>query len=179
MQNRRLLLNNDEFNIILDRLAFQLIENHNDFEDTVIIGLQKGGAYLVDVLGGILDKLCPNAINRGYLDITFFRDDLNRKIENIVPSHTEIDFSIDNKNVILVDDVLYTGRSVRAALSTLHSMGRSKKIELLVLINRRFSRKLPISPNYVGKSVDVIESEKVEVCFNGKDNKNGVFLVDY
>ena len=177
MPNKSLLLNNDEFNIILNRLAFELIENHDTFDDTIIIGLQKGGAYLVDIIVDILNNISEREVKKGYLDITFFRDDLDRKPKNIIPNPTELNFSIDNKNLILVDDVLYTGKSIRAALSTLQSIGIANKIELLILINRRFSRKLPISPNYVGKSVDVIHSEKVEVNF--KDKQNNVFLVDY
>ena len=102
-------------------------------------------------------------ISLGSLDITFFRDDFRRREAPISPNQTDIDFLVEGKKVVFIDDVIYTGRSIRAGMDAINSFGRPKQIELLVLIDRRFSRELPIEPNYVGMTVDAIDTEKVVV----------------
>ena len=112
----------------------------------------------------------------GFLDITFFRDDFRRG-EPLEANITQIDFLVEDKKVVFIDDVLFTGRSIRAALTAVQSFGRPAEIELLVLIDRRFSRHLPIQPDYRGRQVDVIANEKVKVCWKEKDGEDAVYLM--
>ena len=150
--SKKTLLNSKDIEIILHRLACQLIENHNDFSDSVLIGLQPRGSYLANRLVDLLkNEYQIKNLEFGLLDITFYRDDFRRRDEPLSAKSTEIDFLIEDKKVVIIDDVLYSGRSVRAALTALESYGRPKNIELLVLIDRRFSRHLPIQPNYRGR----------------------------
>lgn len=173
----RLILNQKNFDITINRLCFELIENHDDFNDSVIIGLQPRGVNLSNRITKQLRQFLPGkTILSGNLDITFFRDDFRRRENVIVPSATQIDFIIENKKVILVDDVLYTGRTIRAALDALLAFGRPSKVELVVLIDRKFSRHLPIEPDYVGKAIDTIMSDKVKVTWNETDGKDEVWL---
>jgi len=145
-------------------LCWQLIENHFDFSDTVLIGMQPRGYQLAQKIHSKLIELSSvSNIYLGSLDITFFRDDFRRREAPISPNQTDIDFLVEGKKVVFIDDVLYTGRSIRAGMDAINSFGRPKQIELLVLIDRRFSRELPIEPNYVGMTVDAIDTEKVVV----------------
>ncbi len=171
------LLNNKSFELTIKRLCYQLIENHNDFKDSVIIGLQPRGVFLANRIKLELESILNNVIiNSGKLDVTFFRDDFRRRDEVIIPNSTQIDFIIEGKNVILIDDVLYTGRTIRAGLDAMLAFGRPSKVELLVLIDRRFSRDLPVQPNYVGKTVDSIISEKVKVEWKEIEGEDKVVL---
>lgn len=173
------ILNEQQLNITLDRLCHQLIENHLSFENTVLIGLQPRGIYLSDRIHKRLKKILLNTdIDYGKLDITFYRDDYHKKGDMPVPNKTDISFSIENKKVVLIDDVLYTGRTIRSALDAILDFGRPEKIELLVLIDRRFSRQLPIQPDYTGRSIDSIISQKVKVCWEEKDHEEKVVLID-
>lgn len=175
--SKKTLLNSKDIEIILHRLACQLIENHNDFSDTVLIGLQPRGCYLSERLAQLLAKdYAIKDLKSGVLDITFFRDDFRRRDAPLAATSTEIDFLIEDKKVIIIDDVLYSGRSVRAALTALQSYGRPKNIELLVLIDRRFSRHLPIQPNYRGRQVDAINKEKVLVTWKETHKKDAVYI---
>jgi pyrimidine operon attenuation protein / uracil phosphoribosyltransferase len=156
------ILNKYELQIIIERLSFQLIENYEDLSSLVLIGIQPRGIYLSDKIFGQLKKIEPNnAIKYGKMDITFYRDDIRKELHH--PNQTNIEFSVEDKNVILIDDVLYTGRTIRAALDALLDFGRPRKVELCVLINRRYSRQLPIQPDYCGKSIDSVVSQKVKV----------------
>lgn len=177
--SQKVLLNAKEVNIILHRLACQLIENHNDFSNTVLIGLQPRGIFLADRLAKILktDYKVKN-IQLGYLDITFYRDDFRRSGKPLEASSTKINFIVENKNIVFIDDVLYTGRSIRAALTAIQSFGRPNEIELLTLIDRRFSRHLPIQPDYRGRQVDVINDEKVKVYWAENDQEDAVYLIE-
>ena len=162
----KIVINKSKFNIIVERLSHQLIENHGDFKETVLIGIQPRGIHLCNRIYQKLSSLLSNQnIKIGNLDITFYRDDFRRRQDPLEPQTIDIDFSIEGKHVILIDDVLYTGRSVRAAMDALMAFGRPKSVELTVFIDRRFSRHLPIQPNYVGQKVDTIASEKVIVEF--------------
>lgn len=171
-----IILNKEQFELIINRLSFQLIENHNDFSNSAIIGLQPRGIYLANRLQQTLENITKHKPLTGALDITFYRDDFRRKSHPLIPSVTNLDFSIENKRIIIVDDVLYTGRTVRAGMEAVLSYGRPSEIELMVFIDRRFSRNLPIEPNYIGKSVDSIETERVEVRWKETDNKDQVIL---
>lgn len=171
------LLSGKSIDIILNRLACELIENHGDFSNTVLIGLQPRGVLVLD---RILEKLNQNGIENiksGRLDITFYRDDFRRRDSPLQPNQTKIDIILENKKVVFIDDVLYTGRSVRSALDAIHSFGRPSDIELLVLIDRRFSRELPIQPDYTGKQVDSLASQKVAVEWKEDNNKDVVYLI--
>ena len=160
----KIVLNDKELDLSVNRLCWQLIENHSDFSDTVLIGMQPRGFRLAQKIHSKLKELSSvSDISLGSLDITFFRDDFRRREEPIAPNQTDISFLVEGKKVIFIDDVLYTGRSIRAGMDAINSFGRPKQIELLVLIDRRFSRELPIEPNYVGKTVDAIDTEKVVV----------------
>ena len=177
--SQKVLLSEKEIHIILHRLACQLLENHLDFSNTVLIGLQPRGTFLASRLTQILQEdYKVKDIALGFLDITFFRDDFRRDGKTLTANKTQIDFLIDNKKVVLIDDVLYTGRSIRAALTALQSFGRPEEIELLTLIDRRFSRHLPIQPNYRGRQVDVIDHEKVKVCWKAQDGEDAVYLIN-
>jgi pyrimidine operon attenuation protein / uracil phosphoribosyltransferase len=158
----QLLLSNVQLRLIINRLAQQLIENDDNIVDTVFIGLQPRGVYISDRIIEQIKLLCPSEkIKYGLLDITFYRDDVRTEIH--VPNKTEIPFSVDGKKVVLIDDVLYTGRTIRAALDALQDFGRPQKVELCVLINRRFDRELPIQPDYCGKVIDGNNNQKVKV----------------
>jgi pyrimidine operon attenuation protein/uracil phosphoribosyltransferase len=173
---QRLLLNDGQFDITINRLCYQLIENHNNFEHSVIIGLQPRGIFLSQRIKKCLTKILERPIICGNLDVTFYRDDFRRSEKIHIPSATEIDFIIENKKVILVDDVLFTGRTIRSGLDAILAFGRPQKVELLVLIDRRYSRQLPIEPDYIGKRVDTIASEKVKVEWVETDGKDQVWL---
>jgi pyrimidine operon attenuation protein/uracil phosphoribosyltransferase len=177
--SQKVLLNSKEVNIILHRLACQLIENHNNFENTVLIGIQPRGKYLANRLAQMLneDYKIKN-LKLGHLDITFFRDDFRRGNKPLEANTTEIDFIVEDKNIVFIDDVLFTGRSIRAALTAIQSFGRPKEIELLTLIDRRFSRHLPIQPNYRGRQVDVINNEKVIVKWKENGGEDVVYLIN-
>ena len=176
--SQKILLNSKEVNIILHRLACQLIEKHLDFTNTILIGIQPRGKYLAQRIKSIIEKeyQIPE-IQLGFLDITFFRDDFRRGEKTLEANKTEIDFIVEDKKVVFIDDVLYTGRSIRAALTAIQSFGRPSEIELLVLIDRRFSRHLPIQPDYRGRQVDAINNEKVKVNWSENDSEDAVFLV--
>ena len=177
--SQKVLLNATEVNIILHRLACQLIENHDDFSNTVLIGIQPRGKYLANRLAEMLtsDYKIKN-LQLGLLDITFYRDDFRRGEKILEANTTKIDFIIENKKVVFIDDVLYTGRSIRSALTAIQSFGRPNEIELLTLIDRRFSRHLPIQPNYRGRQVDSINNEKVKVHWKENEGEDSVYLIN-
>ena len=173
----RIILNSQHVQLTINRLCCELIENHNDFQNTVLIGLQPNGIYLANRIHKLLQQMLGNAhVDYGHLDITFFRDDFRRRDTPLKPSKTSIDFLVEDKNVILIDDVLFTGRTIRAGLDAMTAYGRPRSVELLVLIDRRFSRHLPIQPDYTGKTVDSIASERVEVCLEEADKEDKVIL---
>lgn len=176
--SQKTLLSPKEIHIILHRLACQLIENHTDFSNTVLIGLQPRGVLLAKRINELLKSDYKiKHIDYGELDITFYRDDFRRREEPLQASETNMNILIENKNVVLIDDVLFSGRSVRAALTAIQSYGRPKSIELLVLVDRRFSRNLPIQPDYVGVQVDAINAEKVIVSWKDINKSDTVSLV--
>ena len=179
IMERKQLLTSKELDVILHRLTCQLIENHTDFSDTVLIGLQPRGVFLAQRLVAMLGKEYQVAgIQYGALDITFFRDDFRRGEKPLAANTTDIPFLVEDKKVVFIDDVLYTGRSIRAALTALQSFGRPSKVELLVLIDRRFSRDLPIQPDYIGKAVDAINKERVVVNWASQDGEDAVYLIE-
>lgn len=168
------IMDKDQLTLTLQRLSHQLIENHYPFTDTCFIGIQPRGIPVSDFIVGYIRQLYPELnLPYGKLDITFYRDDIRNQLH--VPSVTDLPFSIENKKVILIDDVLYTGRTIRAAMDALLDNGRPSKVELCILVDRRFSRQLPIHPDYCGKAIDSIITQKVKVML-GEDAK--VILYD-
>ena len=177
--SQKVLLNQKEVNIILHRLTCQLIENHDDFSETVLIGIQPRGKFLAErITNMLLTNYNKKDIKLGHLDITFFRDDFRRSDKPLEANTTDMNFMVEGKNVVFIDDVLYTGRSIRAALTAIQSFGRPIGIELLTLIDRRFSRHLPIQPDYSGRQVDAINEEKVKVNWAEFDGEDSVYLIN-
>jgi pyrimidine operon attenuation protein/uracil phosphoribosyltransferase len=173
----KILLDSKKIEIILSRLVYQLIENHKDFQDTVLLGLQPRGIFLIDKILEVFKRDHPNIeIKSGILDYTFFRDDFRRSEKTLSASSTKIDFSIENKNVVLIDDVLFTGRSIKAAMSSIDTYGRPKSIELLVLIDRRFKREIPIEANYCGAKIDTFKGDRVKVLWGEKLKDNVIYI---
>lgn len=176
---QKILLNAKEINIILHRLACQLIEKHLNFNNTVLIGIQPRGVFLAERLIKILkEEYQIKNIQYGRLDITFFRDDFRRGDKPLEANATKMDFLVENKKVVFIDDVLYTGRSINAALTAIQSFGRPSEVELLTLIDRRFSRHLPIQPDYRGRQVDAINEERVKVKWIENDGEDAVYLIN-
>lgn len=172
----KIILESKQFEITITRLCHQLIEVHNDFKNSAIIGLQPRGIFLAHRIQNELQKILKaKKINCGDLDTTFYRDDFRRK--ELIPNKTNIDFPIEDKNVIMVDDVLFTGRTIRAGLDAMLAFGRPKDVELLVLIDRRFSRNVPIQAKYVGMTIDSIESQNVKVEWKETEGKDKVTLL--
>lgn len=174
---KKLILDHNLLEITTSRLCQELIENHQNFDNSVIIGLQPRGVHLAQKIHQKLEGLVAREIPLGYLDVTFYRDDFRRREEPIKANETKISFLIEEKKVILIDDVLFTGRTVRAALDALIAFGRPKIVELLVLVNRRYSRHFPIAPDYIGLEVNTIQSERVLVQWAGEEyDKNSVWI---
>ena len=175
--SKSIIINNKQLDISLDRLSCQLAENHNNFKNTVLVGLQPRGKVLCDKIVSILkNNHSISNIDYGFLDITFFRDDFRRSKDILIPNKTDFKLLIEDKKVVFIDDVLYTGRSIRAALTAIETFGRPKSIELLILVDRRFSRELPIQPDYKGIQVDVYENQKVSVEWNHSKLGNYIYL---
>jgi len=173
---QRLLIDSKQMDLTLNRLCHQLIEEHKDFSDSVVLGIQRKGVPLAKRIHKKLSEILNKKdIHFGDLDITFYRYDFRKK--ELINSSTHVDFSIEDKNVILIDDVLYTGRTVRAALDAMLAFGRPKDMELLVLIDRRLSRNFPIYAKYSGKIIDSTASERVQVQWKETGGKDEVILV--
>lgn len=176
--SQKVLLNQKEVNIILHRLACQLVEKHSKFSNTVLVGLQPRGKFLANRLKDLLkSEYNISELESGFLDITFYRDDFRRTSKFLEASTTEMNCIVEDKKVVFIDDVLYTGRSIRAALTAIQSYGRPRSIELLILIDRRFSRHLPIQPDYRGRQVDAIDNEKVIVNWKELHGEDAVYLL--
>ena len=176
-QNDRIILDSTQFDLTIKRLAHQLIENHNNFSNTIIIGLQPRGIFLAERIKAELKKIdIKNDVQLGSLDVTFYRDDYRRQESPLVPSKTEMNFDVEEKNVVLVDDVLFTGRTIRAGLDAMLAFGRPKTVELLVLINRRYERHLPVQADYIGKNIHSIVSERAKVSWADTDGEDKVIL---
>jgi pyrimidine operon attenuation protein / uracil phosphoribosyltransferase len=170
------ILSEQQLSITIRRLAQQILENHLDVSNSIFLGVQPRGIFVSDrIVSEIRQQVGQAPIQYGKLDITFYRDDIRKALH--VPNQTDIPFSLENKNVVLIDDVLYTGRTIRAGLDALLSFGRPAKVELCVLIDRRFSRELPIQADYIGRSIDSIISQKVKVYWKEKDGRDEVVLM--
>jgi pyrimidine operon attenuation protein/uracil phosphoribosyltransferase len=170
------ILTEQELGLTIQRLSHQLLENHLSFQDLVIIGIQPRGIFFSDrIVQQINDQIKPAKITYGKLDNTFYRDDVRQGLHTL--NQTDMLFSVENKTVILVDDVLYTGRTIRASMDALLTFGRPAKVELCILIDRRFSREVPIQADFVGRSIDTIITQRVKVLWKERDGKEEVVLL--
>jgi pyrimidine operon attenuation protein/uracil phosphoribosyltransferase len=175
----KILLDSYQLHITMSRLSQQLLENGHDLRDTCFIGIQPRGVFFARRIMDYLARLVEDTqINYGQLDITFYRDDVHQGYGMHVPSETNIPFEVEGKHVMLIDDVLHTGRTIRAAMDALLAFGRPKSISLMVLIDRRYSRELPIQPDYTGRSIDTIMTQKVKVNWEEDSSKDEVVLID-
>jgi pyrimidine operon attenuation protein/uracil phosphoribosyltransferase len=171
------LISEQQLPSIIKRLAHQILETYPGLANTVIVGLQPRGVFLSDkIVAALQQELSPEQVVYGKLDITFFRDDIRRELH--LPTETDLPFSIEGKTVILIDDVLYTGRTIRAALDALLSFGRPSKVALCVLVDRKPSRELPIQPDFAGKEMDTLTPHKVKVRWKENYGVDDVILLD-
>lgn len=176
---KRLVLDEGQIEIILRRFCHQLIENHDDFDNTVLLGLQPRGPILLDKIVKLLEEISGVKVPSGYLDATFHRDDFRRRDFPLKANETKINFLVEGKKVILVDDVLYKGRSVRAAMDAMIAFGRPQKVELMVLVDRKLTRDYPIMPDYYGIRVHTLESQYVLVEWAEKGSeKDAIWITE-
>ena len=177
MENGKIIITSQRFNLIIRRLCHHILENHNTLSDLCIIGIQEKGVLLAERLKKEITIIHDNpTFQFGKLDITFYRDDFRRRDVPIKASSTEINFLVENKNVILVDDVLYTGRTIQAAMSALLDFGRPRRVEMLCMVNRRFNRHLPIKADYEGLAIDALEEAYVSVEWSEKNGEDRILL---
>ena len=178
MNQKRLILSSPLLEIMVSRLCQQLIENHGNFADSVVLGLQPRGIYFAERIVAELRQASNLNVPLGYLDATFFRDDFRRR-DILRPNATKVDFVIEKKKVILIDDVLATGRMVRAAIDAMQAFGRPSKVELLVLIDRQYNREVPIEADYTGLKVNTLDSQRVQVEWREQSHEaDQIWLVD-
>ena len=172
-----ILISEQQLPSIIKTLSHQILETHPGLDNTVIIGLQPRGVFLSDrIVAALHQELPADQVIYGKLDITFYRDDIRRELH--VATQTDLPFSIEGKTVILIDDVLFTGRTIRAALDALMSFGRPSKVKLCVLVDRKPSRELPIQPDFSGKEMDTLTPFKVKVRWKENDGVDDVILLD-
>ena len=177
MKKGKIILENERFALMIERLCHQLIEAYDDFENTCIIGVQPRGVLLADrIYNRLIYILKIKKIEYGKLDITFYRDDFRTRIKPLSPNAIEMDFLVENKKVILIDDVLYSGRTIQAAMTALNHYGRPQQVELVALVDRRFNRHLPIQSDYIGVTVDAVNEAYVEVQWKEIDGNDRIIL---
>lgn len=174
--SREILLQHRQIQLTIERMSRQVLESL-DLNNTVIIGVQPRGTLFAEKIHPRIELLSGIKIPFGKIDTTFHRDDFRRG-KNLNAKVTEIDFLLENKTVLLIDDVLYTGRTIRAAMDAMLTFGRPEKIELMVLIDRRFNRELPIQADFIGKTVDTIEHFNVEVIWDNANADNKVIFIN-
>ena len=173
---KQVIVDEKQLELTINRLCYELIENHFDFKNSVLIGLQPRGVHVLNRLKKRLDQILLEPVICWFLDITFYRDDFRRRDRAIIPNVTNIDFIIENKRVILIDDVLFTGRTIRSGIDALFAFGRPASVELLALVDRRFKRQLPIQADYIGKTVDTLSSERVNVEWKEMEGEDKIVL---
>ncbi len=175
MSQEKVILEELKIKLVLERIARHLHERYRDFENTVLVGIQPRGTFFAERLHERLLQYAPH-LPFGKLDITFFRDDFRTGTKQLLPDPMEMPFSTQGQRVILVDDVLYTGRTINAAMNALQSLGRPSKVELCVMVERRFHREVPITPDYMGVQIDAIGQAYVRVRWKKHDGIDEVML---
>lgn len=176
MSNPRIIHDQTRFKLTIERLCRHLIEEHGDFSNTCLVGIQTGGVQLAERLRDRLREIGVSGFKFGKLDITFYRDDFRTAKGPLTPQATDIEFLVEDKNVVLVDDVLFSGRTTVSALTALNHYGRPAKVELLVMVDRRFRRSLPVKANYRGIAVDTLHDEYVEVQWAEEHGTDQIIL---
>lgn len=170
------LISEQQLPSIVKRLANQILETYPGLSNAVIVGLQPRGVFLSDrIVAALHNEIPADQVQYGKLDITFYRDDVRTDLH--LAKVTDLPFSIEGKTVILIDDVLFTGRTIRAALDALLSFGRPSKVSLCVLVDRKPSRELPIQPDFTGKEMVDITPYKVKVRWKENDGVDDVILL--
>ncbi|MEA3386191.1 MAG: bifunctional pyr operon transcriptional regulator/uracil phosphoribosyltransferase PyrR [Thermodesulfobacteriota bacterium] len=172
---RKIVLNSKEMDRALTRMAHEILEQNKGIENLALIGIRTGGVPLSERLQQRIAAIEGTMVSIGILDITLYRDDWSTLSQHPIVRKTDISFSVDNKNIILVDDVLYTGRTIRAAMDALTDLGRPKKIQLAVLVDRG-RRELPIKPDFVGLSLQTSANEHINVFLNETAGRDDVVL---
>jgi pyrimidine operon attenuation protein/uracil phosphoribosyltransferase len=171
------LIDQQGFDRTLTRLAHEIVEQNKGAENLVIVGIRTRGEFLAKRLAAKIRTIEGKDLPVGFLDITLYRDDLRGKLTQPILQATEIPFDVTGKHIVLVDDVLYTGRTVRAALGELVDLGRPATIQLAVMIDRGH-RELPIKADYVGKNIPTARNEEVQVLMNEIDGQDAVLLIE-
>lgn len=177
-QEKAKIMDKEAIKRALKRIAHEIVEKNKGIENVVLVGIRRRGVPLAQRLQKYLKEIENVEVPVGILDITLYRDDLNLKLDQPKVGKTEINFSIENKDVILIDDVLYTGRTVRSALDALMDIGRPKTVQLVVLIDRGH-RELPIKADYVGKNVPTSRKEQIEVRLEEIDGVDEVIIGEW
>ena len=172
---KRVILEYQQVDLILTRICHELVEQHGDFKNTAFIALQPRGIFLGNALRNKLKELFDITVPYGELDTTFHRDDFRRTNKPLIPNAMNISFDVEEKDIVFIDDVLYTGRSIRAALDAINDFGRPASVELVTLINRKYKREVPIQPDYIGDQIDSRTDDYVKVEW--KENKCKVWII--
>ncbi len=175
MPSQSKILDKEAIERILTRIAHEILERNKGAKDLAIVGVRNRGIFLAERLARLIENIDGSKIPLGILDITLYRDDLSTINNQAVVQKTEIDFDVADKTIILVDDVLYTGRTIRAALDALIDLGRPRCIQLAVLVDRGH-RELPIRPDYIGKNMPTSKDEIVEVHLDEADGIDEVII---
>lgn len=175
MDDRKVIMSEEEMGRVLERLAYEVLERHGDCSNLAIIGIQRRGVDMAERIRKMLEERVGHALQYGMLDITLYRDDWTRLSEQPSLNMTEIPFDVDGMDILLVDDVLYTGRTTRAALEAILDFGRPKRVELMVLIDKG-NRELPIHADYLGKLVETPQGEHVFIDLAERDDRDLVYL---
>ena len=177
MKKGKIILDKERFALTIERLCHQLIESYEDFDNTCIIGIQPRGIYLAKrIHQRLLSILKLKKIEYGILDITFYRDDFRTRVKPLAANTTKMDFLVEDKKVIIVDDVLYSGRTIQAAMTALNHFGRPERVELVALVDRRFNRHLPIQSDYIGITIDAVDEAYVKVDWNETEGEDKIIL---
>lgn len=176
MNTSRQIMDSERFGLTISRLCHELIERYDDFANVCLVGVQYRGVWLSERIAEQLELLDVAALEHGKLDITFFRDDFRTREKPLKASPTEMPFLIEGKDVILVDDVLYTGRTIQAALTALNQYGRPKSVSLLALVDRQFNRHLPIRADFLGIQVDALDEAYVKVEYANRHGQDQILI---
>jgi len=177
MDHEKVVLDEDDMRRTLVRIAHEIVERNDAPEDLAIVGIHRRGAILARRIHALLTDLLEREVPIGEIDIAFYRDDVGRRAEQPTVHSSHVDFDLDGRTIVLVDDVLYTGRTVRSAIEALFSYGRPAKVQLAVLADRGH-RELPIRPDYVGKNLPTSRSERVNVHVEELDRVDEVRIAE-